>query len=155
MNKITNIFLVFLFINIVYLVSCAKENPEEADILKPSISIVEPTENKVLYAGDAINLKVEFEDDTELKSYKIDISSNFDARKPTNTNQDSTSWLFEKTWTFDKGFVNANINHQEIQIPLLIENKNISQGKYNFTVTCTDLAGNEAVQTLAIKILRP
>jgi len=132
--------------------SCEKE---ENDTQKPVITVEGPEQNEVLYIGSGIHLEVEFTDDTELKSYKVDIHSNFDGHTHKSTNsEDTIAWSFQKSWNFDAGQKNAHVHHHEIVVPHEYNGNDISQGIYHFMIYCTDAAGNESWTAVPVKIMK-
>jgi len=132
--------------------SCEKD---DKDTQKPIITISAPEENEVLYIGSEIHFEVDFSDDVELKSYKVDIHSNFDGHDHKSAlTDDSVAFTFQKSWNFDAGLKNSHVHHHEIVIPSEIDGKEISQGDYHFMVYCTDAAGNESWVAAPVKILK-
>ncbi len=151
MKKIQYISAIILLFSIIYASSCERN---QADTQKPEIIISGPEEEEVLYIGSEIHFEVDFSDDVELKSYKVDIHSNFDGHTHKSSNADSVAWSFQKSWNFDAGQKNAHIHHHEIVIPQEYLGKEISQGEYHFMIYCTDAAGNESWIAIPVKIMK-
>lgn len=151
MKKFKYITAIMLFISL-FIVSCEKD---DADTVKPVITITGPEDDEAIFIGSEIHFEVDFSDDTELKSYKVDIHSNTDghSHKAVTTN-DSVAFTFQKSWEFEPGLKNAKINHYEIEIPVLIDGKPILEGHYHFLVYCTDVAGNESWTATEVEILK-
>ena len=120
------------------------------DTTKPTITLHEPAEGDTLFIGHEVHLDVELSDDVKLKSYKVDIHSNFDghghAVKPLyskSATSTEVAWSFSKSWDVsDKK--NADIHIHEIMVPESINGSPIAKGNYHFSVYVTDQAGNES-----------
>ena len=119
------------------LVSCDKD--EKADVTKPEIKLNAPKEGAVLKIGDkhGVHFDMDLSDDVMLKSYLIEIHSNFDNHTHTKSGDGTVSFSFKKSYDVS-GKKNAHIHHHDIQIP-----ENATPGKYHLMVYCTDAAGNE------------
>ncbi|MDR1370170.1 MAG: DUF4625 domain-containing protein [Dysgonamonadaceae bacterium] len=123
--------------------SCDKDD-DSNDTTKPVIDLLEPEEDATLKIGDegGIHFDLELSDDVMLKSYKVDIHSNFDghvhAPSLKATTEATVDFTFNKSWDIP-GQKNADIHHHEIKIPA-----NATPGDYHLMVYCTDAAGNEA-----------
>lgn len=133
------------------LASCEKDN---ADTANPTVVISSPQEEEALKAGEEIHFEADFADNVELKSYKVDIHSNFNHHTHKSAQEDSAAWVFQQSWNFDQGQKEAHIHHHEITIPTEIEGKPVATGDYHFMVYCTDAAGNETWQAVGIEIHR-
>ncbi len=142
---------VFLFLSIIALsyssISC--DDQEDQDTTSPVISLTAPAEGDSLYIGHDIHFDVEFSDNTELASYKVNIHNNFDDHGHSDTymkatHADETPFSFEKSWTFEAQKRNEHVHHHEIVIPETINGKPVADGKYHFIVYCVDRAGNES-----------
>jgi hypothetical protein len=136
-----NSFLVCLTaISFIAFSSCGKD--DDADTTKPVINLVEPEEGDVLKIGGDVHFDLELSDDVMLKSYKVDIHSNFDGHVHSATlraeSPETVDFTFNKSWDLS-GQKNADIHHHEIEIPA-----NATPGDYHLMVYCTDAAGNEA-----------
>jgi len=145
-------FSVLLFSVWVLLATSCKR--DEADTEAPVISVSGPEADEVLFIGSEIHFEVDFSDNTELKSYKVDIHSNFDGHSHKGGLADSVAWSFQKSWNFDAGQRNAHVHHHEIAIPTEFEGKAISQGDYHFMIYCTDASGNETWTAVAVQIMK-
>lgn len=145
------ILAILLFISIFVTPSCEKH---DADTQKPVINISGPKENDTLYIGSEVHFEADFSDNVALKSYKIDIHSNFDGHSHKNIlTDDSIAFSFQKSWNFDEGLKNSHIHHHEISIPNEINGKPLKPGAYHFMVYCTDAAGNENWTAIDVKII--
>ncbi len=150
MKKVRFLVAIMLMTSIFFVASCEKD---KVDTQKPVITISAPQEEEALYIGAEIHFEVDFTDDTELKSYKVDIHSNFNGHTHKGTNSDSVAWSFQQSWNFDAGQKNAHIHHHEIVIPSEFNGKKISQGDYHFMIYCTDAAGNESWIAIPVEIM--
>jgi len=127
-------------------ISCTSE---VKDVTKPIITLHEPAIGDTLLIGHEAHLDLELSDDVMLKSYKVDIHSNFDghghavkAELVRLTTADAP-WSFSKSWDVsDKR--NTDIHHHEIIVPDSINGSPIAKGNYHFSVYVTDAAGNES-----------
>lgn len=145
--------LFYILIFTVFIVSSCEK--EKVDTEKPVITISGPEENEVLYIGSEIHFEVDFSDDVQLKSYKVDIHSNFDGHShKCSSKEDSIAFSFQKSWNFDEGLKQSHIHHHEIVIPDEIDAKKVAQGDYHFMIYCTDVAGNESWIAIDVKILK-
>ena len=124
-------------ISSVFLYSC--ENNEEGDTVKPVINLIEPKEGDVLKIGDenGIHFDMELSDNVMLKSYKVEIHSNFNGHVHARSTASTVDFTFNKSWDISQK--NASIHHHEIKIPA-----NATPGNYHLMVFCTDAAGNES-----------
>ncbi len=152
MKNIKYFVAIALLMSVFVITSCEKD---DTDTQKPVITLAAPEENEVLNIGSEIHFEVDFSDDVELKSYKVDIHSNFDGHdhKSASTG-DSIAFSVQKSWNFDAGLKNTHVHHHEITIPHEIDGKEISQGNYHFMVYCTDAAGNESWVAVPVKIMK-
>jgi len=115
--------------------SCENEN--DGDTIKPIINLIEPEDGDVLKIGSELHFEMELSDNEMLKSYKIEIHSNFDNHTHTRISEVTENFRFNKSW--DVSGRNAFIHHHEIKIP-----SNATPGNYHLMVFCTDAAGNES-----------
>lgn len=125
---------------------------EKGDTEKPVITINAPETEEVLYIGQDVHFEVEFSDNVELNSYKVDIHSNFDGHSHKNLSEDGVAWSFQQSWEFDEGQKNAHVHHHEIVIPDDIDGEEIATGDYHFMVYCTDAEGNESWVAVPVEI---
>ncbi len=132
--------------------SCEKD---EADTVQPVIEVSGPEANEVLYVGSKIHFEVDFSDDVELKSYKVDIHDNFDGHTHKSTKHEGTPWHFQQSWDFEAGKKSAHVHHHEIVIPTEIAGEEVATGDYHFMVYCTDAAGNESWVAIDVEIQEP
>lgn len=130
-------------------ISCNKSSTiiTPPDTTKPVINLIDPTPGKQVVLGTALHLQMGLSDNVELKSYKITI-----AKSPKGSQ--TSDWAFSQIWTTAAGNKSYTVNHNEIMIPLTVAGIQTTTGNYDFTVYCTDLAGNEATTTLTIVLAR-
>ena len=104
------------------------DNDDSSDTIKPLIELHEPEEGQALEIGNehGVHFEMDLSDDVMLKSYKIEIHSNFDHHSGQKT---------------------AHIHHHDIVIPA-----NATAGDYHLMVYCTDAAGNESYIARNIKL---
>jgi len=151
MKKLRYFPAVLLLIVLLFASSCEDDN----DTQKPQIIVVSPEQNEVLNIGSEIHFDVDFSDNTELKSYKVDIHNNFEGHTHKRANSgDTVAWSFQKSWSFDAGQKNAHVHHHEIEIPHDYNGMDISQGNYHFMIYCLDAAGNETWVAVPVKIMK-
>jgi hypothetical protein len=114
---------------------------EDSDTEKPLINLIEPAEGDALQIGGAhgVHFEVEFTDNEDLASYKVNIHPNFDGHGHTTYSsiEEVVDFEYEKSWELSGR--NASVHHHEITIP-----ENVKSGAYHLMVYCTDAAGNEA-----------
>lgn len=124
------------------LTSCDKD--EDSDTTKPLIQLHEPEEGQALQIGNVhgIHFDMDLTDDVMLKSYKIDIHSNFDnhphSRSNDAGNAETVVFTFNRSYDVS-GQKTAHVHHHDIVIPA-----NATPGAYHLMVYCTDAAGNES-----------
>jgi hypothetical protein len=118
---------------------------QNGDTTKPVINLLEPEDGDTLRIGEepeGIHLDMELSDDVMLKSYKVEIHSNFDGHAhevPSKSEASETvDFTFNKSWDVS-GLKNTDVHHHEIIVPV-----NATPGKYHMMIYCTDAAGNEA-----------
>ena len=133
-------------------ISCKKNGTTDTppvvvtpDTTKPVISLVDPTAGLSYALGAAIHLQMDLSDNVELKSYKVVIA------KSTKGLQTS-DWAYSNTWQLAAGKKSVAINQSEISIPLTFTGNQTTLGNYDLTITCTDLAGNEASTSVLITL---
>jgi len=128
--------------------SCNKSStPTTSDTTKPVINLIDPTPGKQVVLGAALHLQMGLSDNVELKSYKITIAKSLKGAQ-------TSDWAFSQTWTIAAGNKSYMVNHNEIMIPLTVAGNQTTTGNYDFTVYCTDLAGNEASATLMVVLAK-
>lgn len=94
-------------------------------------------------------LKMDLSDDVMLKSYKIEIHSNFDHHSHGGNSravQETVDFSFNRSYDVS-GQKTAHIHHHDIVIPA-----NATAGDYHLMVYCTDAAGNESYIARNIKL---
>jgi hypothetical protein len=117
---------------------------DDSDTVKPIIRLIEPEEDEILKIGDenGVHLELELSDDVMLKSYKVDIHSNFDGHvhvsAPKAASEGTVDFTFNRSYDIS-GQRNVDIHHHDIKIP-----SNATPGDYHLMIYCTDAAGNEA-----------
>ena len=137
-----NIFYILSIISLmVVLNACEKD---KGDTTKPVILLEAPANGDTLFIGHEVHFEVEFTDETELKSYKVDIHDNFDGHNHKSTADELEPWLFQQSWQIEAGKKNAHIHHHEIVVPETVNGLEIAPGPYHFMLYCTDAAGNES-----------
>lgn len=134
-----SLFLLVTFVFFFAATSCEKE---DVDTVKPEIILIEPAEDDTLFIGHEVHIDMELSDNVKLKSYKIDIHSNFDGHGHTKSASANVPWSFSKSWDIS-GLRNTSIHHHEIAVPATINGAPIATGHYHFTVYVTDESGNE------------
>jgi len=151
MKQISILIMVLAFWAVVS--SCEKN---DNDTTKPVIELHEPADGDTLFIGYGVHLEMDLSDDTGLKSYKIDIHSDFDGHGHTKSAKDEEAWTFTRSWDVS-GSRNTRVHHHEIMVPATVNGKPIAEGDYHFTVYCTDVAGNEsyAVREVVIGVGMP
>lgn len=132
MNKLVYISAIILFST---LFSACTNDSE--DVSKPVINLIEPEDGHALKIGAAVHFEMELSDDTELRSYKVDIHNNFDGHNHTKAVSETVDFTYSKSWDVS-GLKNTLVHHHEIVIPA-----NATPGNYHLMVYCTDKAGNE------------
>jgi hypothetical protein len=127
--------------------SCSKKSttPEPSDTIKPVISLIDPTSNKIFTLGSPLHLQIDLTDNVELKSYKVTITKSLKGIQ-------TSDWAFSQTWVIVAGKKTFTVNHSEITIPLTVTGNQTTTGNYEMTMTCTDTSGNEATTTVTITI---
>lgn len=123
-------------------ISC---DDSDSDTAKPVIELSEPEEGQELKIGDehGIHFEMDLPDDVMLKSYMIEIHSNFDHH---SHGKGRTATMDEATVDFDfnrfydiSGEKMAHIHYHDVIIPA-----NATSGDYYLMVYYADAAGNEA-----------
>lgn len=104
----------------------------------------EPEEGQELKIGDehGVHFEMDLSDDVMLKSYMIEIHSNFDHHshgksRAAATGEATVDFSFNRSYDIS-GKKTAHIHHHDIVIPA-----NATPGDYHLMVYCTDAAGNE------------
>ena len=129
--------LCLLAVSAVLFTACEKEN---SDVTKPVIKLEEPENGESLLIGDpkGVHLEMDLSDDVMLKSYKIDVHSNFDHHSHTKSGDSTKVFSFKKEYDLT-GKREAHIHHHDIKIPT-----DATPGDYHLMIYCTDEAGNES-----------
>ena len=122
-------------------ISC---DDSDSDTTKPVIEPSEPEEGQELKIGDehGVHFEMDLSDDVMLKSYMIEIHSNFDHHshgksRAAATGEATVDFSFNRSYDIS-GKKTAHIHHHDIVIPA-----NATPGDYHLMVYCTDAAGNE------------
>jgi len=151
MKKLKFISALAMIIALASCSSCSSDdNKTVVDTEKPTLNIVAPTNEKVVHSGDDIHVEVDFYDNVELASWKIDIHWAGDGHdhqhKSVNVSEDDhVKWSYEKTGTLSGK--NDHIHVHTDKIPA-----NVEPGEYHFGVYVIDKAGNQQVQWIDINI---
>lgn len=127
------------------------DNDDSGDTTKPVIQLHEPEEGQALEIGNehGVHLEMDLSDDVMLKSYKIEIHSNFDHHSHGGNSRAvgaTTDFSFNKSYDIS-GQKTAHIHHHDIVIPA-----DATPGDYHLMVYCTDAAGNESYVARNIKL---
>ena len=112
-------------------ISC---DDSDSDTTKPVIELSEPE--------DGVHFEMDLSDDVMIKSYMIEIHSNFDHHshgksRAAATGEATVDFSFNRSYDIS-GKKTAHIHHHDIIIPA-----NATPGDYHLMVYCTDAAGNE------------
>ncbi|WP_342989194.1 MULTISPECIES: DUF4625 domain-containing protein [Bacteroides] len=127
------------------------DNDDSSDTTKPLIELHEPEEGQALEIGNehGVHFEMDLSDDVMLKSYKIEIHSNFDHHSHGGNSraaQETVDFSFNRSYDVS-GQKTAHIHHHDIVIPA-----NATAGDYHLMVYCTDAAGNESYIARNIKL---
>ncbi|MGI6793256.1 DUF4625 domain-containing protein [Bacteroides sp. KG68] len=122
--------------------ACNKD--DKGDVTPPVIKLTEPEEGDELLIGDkhGVHLEMDLSDDVELKSYRINIHSNFDHHGhegKTKAAGETVPFSFNKVYDDAKGLKNHHVHNHDIVIPA-----NATPGDYHLMIYCTDAAKNES-----------
>ena len=114
------------------------DNDDSSDTTKPLIELHEPEEGQALEIGNehGVHFEMDLSDDVMLKSYKIEIHSNFDHHSHGGNSraaQETVDFSFNRSY--------------DVVIPA-----NATAGDYHLMVYCTDAAGNESYIARNIKL---
>lgn len=132
--------IALLTISSSFFVSCDKKDDMTSDTIKPTISLIEPAEGQHIKIGSAtgVHFEADFADDMMLKSYKIDIHSNFDNHSHgTRAGEITVPFTISRNYDLT-GKKTAHAHHHDVIIPA-----NATPGNYHLMIYCTDAAGNE------------
>ena len=148
-NKFYLPIIAFLAMSAFVFVSC--DNNDSSDTTKPLIELHEPEEGQALEIGNehGVHLEMDLSDDVMLKSYKIEIHSNFDHHSHGGNSRAAgatVDFSFNKSYDIS-GQKTAHIHHHDIVIPV-----DATPGDYHLMVYCTDAAGNESYVARNIKL---
>lgn len=136
---------IYLFLILLQVSACKKVETTLPDNSKPVISLIDPTNNKVILLGTSLALEMDLSDNKELKSYKVEIHKSL-------KNVDTSDWTYVNTWTIAPGKTNFKVKHSEILVPQTFTGKNVTTGNYEMVITCSDTSGNEATTMITINI---
>ena len=127
-----------LAMSVFVFISC---DDSDSDTTKPVIELHEPEEGQALKIGSeyGVHFEMDLSDDVMLKSYMIEIHSNFDHHSHGKSRGagETIDFSFNKSYDIS-GKKTAHIHHHDIMIP-----KDATPGDYHLMVYCTDAAGNE------------
>lgn len=118
------------------LFSCSSDSTSP-DSEKPTISIVKPTDEQSVLAGENLAVEIAFSDNVELASYKIEIHYSGDGHSHNrlNTPNEDIPWNYHSEGNLSG---KNDIIHSTVQVPINAEN-----GIYHFGVYALDRAGNQ------------
>lgn len=108
---------------------------QEEDNLKPVITNLEVGHNDSIFAGEAIHLEFEVQDDDLLDYYQIKIHPEADHKSATT----GTHWELDTVFTDISGLKNYTVHHHVIMVPADSEH-----GNYHFHLAVVDKSGNVA-----------
>lgn len=127
-----------LAMSVFVFISC---DDSDSDTTKPVIELHEPEEGQALKIGSeyGVHFEMDLSDDVMLKSYMIEIHSNFDHHSHGKSRGagETIDFSFNKSYDIS-GKKTVHIHHHDIMIP-----KDATPGDYHLMVYCTDAAGNE------------
>ena len=133
------------------------DNDDSSDTIKPLIELHEPEEGQALEIGNehGVHFEMDLSDDVMLKSYKIEIHSNFDHHSHSTENEECEldpkkqpvkPWIYNKDYPIPAGQISFTAN-DVIEIPA-----NIDTGDYHFMIRLTDKAGWQQIKSVEVKI---
>jgi len=146
-----NLKFISALVVIIALASCSScSSDDNKDGEKPTLNIVAPANGKVVHPGDDIHVEVDFYDNEELASWKIDIHWAGDGHdhqhKSANVSDDDhVKWSYEKTGTLSGKTDHIHVHTDKVPA-------NVEEGEYHFGVYVIDKAGNQSVQWVDIDI---
>lgn len=147
----TKIYTIAALFGMLFVTACSKENLK-SDVTKPVIELISPQEDATIQIGNAhgVHFEMKLSDDHALKSYKLNIHSNFDGHEHHTHSRASQTVDFKFDKVYDvSGLKNTTVHHHDIVIP-----ENATPGNYHLMVFCTDEAGNEAVVARDIILIK-
>lgn len=128
------------------LISCDNDDDTIVDTTPPTIkdySINDKTENVVVAPGTEMHFDAVFEDNMELREFKLDIHDNFEAHN--HGRLKSAPWEFEQRYDLSG---KSETVHKDMIVP-----EDATSGNYHLTVRFLDAAGNEGeVLTLSFDV---
>ncbi len=143
--KILKFIYAFAVVTALFSVSCSSDDNSEPDTQKPTIMVNQPTDGEVFHSGDKIHAEVDFTDNIELASYKIDIHFAGDGHgHKLASPSDYQPWVFETS-----GVISGKNDHIYLQIDIP---ENIEEEHYHFGVYALDKAGNQNVVWIELDI---
>src|SRR5690554_6879671 len=100
MKKLKFIYA-FAVVTALFSASCSSDDNSGTDTQKPTIIINEPTDGRVFHAGDEIHTDIDFMDNVQLASYKIDIHFAGDghSHKVMHGSEGHQEWAYETSGT--------------------------------------------------------
>lgn len=145
MKKLKFIYA-FAVVTALFSASCSSDDNSGTDTQKPTIIINEPTDGRVIHAGDEIHTDIDFMDNVQLASYKIDIHFAGDghSHKVMHGSEGHQEWAYETSGTLSGK--NDNI-HLHIDVP-----EDVEEGHYHFGVYAIDKAGNQNVVWIELDV---
>lgn len=143
--KTLKFIYVFAVVTALLSLSCSSDDNSGADTQKPTIMINKPTDAEVLYAEDEIHVDIDFADNVELASYKIDIHFAGDGHNHKMMHDsDYQQWAFETS-----GLISGRNNNIQLSINIP---EDTHEGHYHFGVYALDKAGNQNVAWIELDI---
>lgn len=147
----TRIYTIVALSGMLFVTACSKENLK-SDVTKPVIELISPQEDETLQIGNThgVHFEMKLSDDHALKSYKLNIHSNFDGHEHHTHSRtiQTVDFKFDKVYDVS-GLKNTTVHHHDIVIP-----ENATPGNYHLMVFCTDEAGNEAIVARDIILIK-
>lgn len=137
---------ILLIFSLTLFLSCSDD-----DTKKPIIEVVTPTDGDHFHPGETISVRINFSDNEELASYKIEIHFNNDRHNHKNGSTTDTPFQYTTTGNFEKGLNRFELVH-DIDIPALINELPVKNGEYHLGVYCIDKAGNQREVFVEIEI---
>ncbi len=127
------------------LFSCSSDSTSP-DTEKPTISIVKPSDEQSVLAGENLAVEIAFSDNVELASYKIEIHYSGDGHSHNrlNTQNEDIPWNHHSEGNLSG---KNDVFHSTIQVPISAEH-----GIYHFGVYALDRAGNQNIQWVELDV---
>jgi len=129
----------------IVLFSCSSDSTRP-DNEKPSITIIKPSNEQRVMTGEELAIEIDFSDNVELASYKIEIHSSGDGHSHNRLNiqDEDIPWNYHTEGNLSG---KNDIIHSTIQVPIAAEH-----GVYHFGVYALDKAGNQNMQWVELEV---